>query len=279
MRIIIHIGLHKTGTSSLQYFLNKNKNELKEAGYIYETNKKNTWINHNPLAFSFWNTDTCIDGENYLFNLIDGCGNKNIIISSEMLCDSRTDVKRLLKCFKGFDVNVYAYIRHPCDMIVSAFNEVVRDPDIKWTRPINEEPYAYDPSQYDMLKHWFNEIPVILAPYDSRQWKKNSIYHDFLSMIDIESGDFNYNIERKNESISYDMAEILRIINNTNINDLERLKIINIMNKFENKNKTYPISYELSEIFIGKISKVLDIYRPYYRNGFSENFLLEKRGF
>ena len=34
-QIIIHVGPAKTGTSALQYFLLRNRNELKKVGYYY----------------------------------------------------------------------------------------------------------------------------------------------------------------------------------------------------------------------------------------------------
>jgi hypothetical protein len=95
-----------------------------------------------------------------------------------------------LSCLKGHDVRIIAYIRHPCDIVISAFNEVVRHYDVHWMRPLNERPFAYDPSQIDILQRWLTVPNLMLAPYDRTQWVGGSIFSDFLAMIGVDGRRF-----------------------------------------------------------------------------------------
>ncbi len=50
MRFVIHIGTHKTGTSSLQTFCVANRRTLLDQGIYYPTNKyasQNFWLQSN----------------------------------------------------------------------------------------------------------------------------------------------------------------------------------------------------------------------------------------
>lgn len=55
MRIFLHIGAEKTGTSSVQRFFSRNREALKAAGYLYPASAGNE--NHMALAAAAQNDD------------------------------------------------------------------------------------------------------------------------------------------------------------------------------------------------------------------------------
>jgi len=57
MKIVIHMGLHKTGTTSFQNFLSNNKAALMDVGILYpdsENNEESQWIIPNQLNMENW---------------------------------------------------------------------------------------------------------------------------------------------------------------------------------------------------------------------------------
>ena len=96
MRVILHIGVHKTGTSAIQYALYQNADKLLEQGIFYQAAPK--YRNHHPLAWYFDTRNSNIArGKESLYALLGGAsksGAHTALISSEMLCESQTDVHR-----------------------------------------------------------------------------------------------------------------------------------------------------------------------------------------
>ena len=68
MKIIIHMGLHKTGSTSFQNFLHSNRKALINFGILYpdiDNNEESHWQLPNQLIRNNW---TYL--ENYLRNII-----------------------------------------------------------------------------------------------------------------------------------------------------------------------------------------------------------------
>lgn len=51
MQIILHIGQHKTGTTTLQNALYRQKNDLLQKGYVYNVIEQ--WLKHTQLCNLF----------------------------------------------------------------------------------------------------------------------------------------------------------------------------------------------------------------------------------
>jgi len=275
MKVILHIGVHKTGTSALQSFLHRNASLLSDRGVFYKPTSTE-WPNHNPLAAAFM-PDSVDDGPSRLSLALEEAGDRTLLISSEMLCDHNVDLGRFLSCLKGHDLRVVAYIRHPCDIVVSAFNEVVRHYERHWTRPLNERPFAYDPSQIDVLRPWLTVPNLTLAPYDRAQWVGGSIFSDFLDMIGVSSDGFDYSQVRGNESLPYPLAEALRFVNIANPTADQHRVLVEHLRAIKSETAKYPLTRENVKMCIKRMRKALPSYRPHFRSGFQEAFLLELR--
>ena len=203
---ILHLGAHKTGTTALQAFLARNTDLLSEKGFYYRP-IGSRWRNHHEMVTGFHHGQSL--GREVLQGLIRDCGDRTLLISSEMLIEPFVDVDRFLRCLDGWNVRAIAYIRHPSDILVSAWNEVVRGYQSRWTAPIDAMPFPYDPGQFDLLAQWIGKTDLTLAPYDPRQWAGGSIFSDFLSMIGVDGRGFDYRREDGNESIAFPLAEAL----------------------------------------------------------------------
>lgn len=277
MRVILHIGVHKTGTSALQSFLHRNAALLSKRGVFYKPTSAD-WPNHNPLSAAFMR-GSVDHGPDRLAKTLKEAGKRRLLISSEMLCEPAVDIELFLSCLKGHDVQTIAYIRHPCDILISAFNEVVRHHETRWTRPLNEKPFAYDPSQMDILGRWLGATNVTLAPYDPTQWAGGSIFSDFLNMIGVRGDGFDYSQSGGNESLPYPLAEALRLVNTINPSAEQHAAIVEGLRTIACEPKGYPLTPKNVNMCLAQMRAALPTYRPHFRPGFQEEFLLQARPF
>lgn len=275
MKVILHIGVHKTGTSALQSFLLRNAALLSDRGVSYKPTSTD-WPNHNPLAAAFMPNSPDF-GPDRLAKTLEEAGERTLLISSEMLCEPTVDIELFLSCLKGHDVRTIAYIRHPSDIVISAFNEVVRHYDQYWTRPLNERPFAYDPSQIDILRRWLKVPNLILAPYDRAQWVGGSLFADFLAMIGVSGDGFDHSQAGGNESLPYPLVEALRLVNSANPSADQHRAVVEILRTLRGEPGEYPLTPKNVKICIERMREALPSYRPHFRSGFQEAFLLEPR--
>ncbi|MDX8481262.1 hypothetical protein RFN28_22775 [Mesorhizobium sp. VK24D] len=275
MMIILHIGVHKTGTSALQAFLARNAALLLEHGVFYKPTTAE-WPNHNPLAAAFM-PGSIDHGPTRLAMTLAEAEGKTLLISSEMLGEPGVDLDLFLSCLEGHDVRVIAYVRHPSDIVVSAFNEVVRHYDMHWTRPLNEQPFAYDPSQLDVLRRWLKVPNLTLAPYDRAQWVEGSLFKDFLTMIGVPGDGFDYSQAGGNGSLPYALIEALRQVNIARPSADQHRLLVELFRTIQSEPGEYPLTAKNVRYCIDRMRDALPSYRPHFRPGFQEDFLFEQR--
>jgi SAM-dependent methyltransferase len=278
-RVIVHIGVQKTGSTAIQALMHRNVERLSEAGFYYAPTQPLDFPNHNPLAAAFKKDSPPVVGERGMAALLAAAGHRTPIISAEMLCQPDTDIDRFMATLRGRDVEVIAYVRHPCDIVVSAFNESVRHYPTRRTQPVNERPFAYDPAQLVVLRGWVGreDAKVILAPYDRAQWPQRSIFADFLRTLGIDADGFDMTDTRENESLSYAAANQLREFNKSNPTPEEHSAFIKELRSAGGSDTGYPLTRKSVSECLRRMRKALPVLRPHFREGFDESFLLEGR--
>jgi len=162
-RLILHIGLEKTGTKALQTFLAKNRTALRLMGVRYprcETADGQKLPYHRDLGEALLANSA--GGETQA--VIDAYAEKAAaasltILSSELLSAPRADIPaRLAPLAARFDVTVIVYLRRQDEWALSAYREAVLNPATAEARPIND--WLSDPDtrarlDYDwILRHW-----------------------------------------------------------------------------------------------------------------------------
>lgn len=278
-RVVIHIGVHKTGSSAVQTLLHRNADKLSEQGFYYAPTLPDDWPNHNPLALCFRTDAPSDEGETAMAALLANAKNRTPILSAEMLCESGIDLNRFMDTLRGYRVEVVAYLRHPCDMIVSAFNELTRSFESGWTVPINEEPFGYDPSQFDAVRQWLSrdDATVTLAPYDRGQWPNGSLFVDFLHMIGASPVGMDTTDQSVNESLSFAAAERLRRLIEAGGTKEQHAALLAELRRSDVTDDDYPLTQASGEICLQRMRYVLPTLRPHFREGFNEGYLLEPR--
>jgi len=131
MKIVIHMGLHKTGSTSFQNFLSLNKLVLMDAGILYpniDNNEESHWIIPNQIILENW---TYL--ENYFKEII-LIANKNnlktIFISSEDISILLTESYRVNK-FENLitrlgiaEIELFCVLRNQWDYFNSLYAEM-----------------------------------------------------------------------------------------------------------------------------------------------------------
>ncbi|NOR87485.1 MAG: hypothetical protein GQ527_07745 [Bacteroidales bacterium] len=96
-KIFLHIGIHKTATSSIQEALGKGKDILASYGYLYPifNRKKDLIYNHSEVFYSLF----CQNPHQYYMNIVKGFNSKDLV--DELHKNYKDQLKSQLQVFKG----------------------------------------------------------------------------------------------------------------------------------------------------------------------------------
>ena len=163
LRLIIHAGTPKTGTTSLQTYLDKRQRKLRGKGILYPHNIKNIKNTSAPKHQWFEKNLVSTHLENFIENFKNIIAQvkedtHTIILSSEGIYnywwDFPDESKDLLReVNKRFDVEVWVWFREPLAFIESYYKQCIRNPKID-SNPC----YGKDLSFAEMLEiPWFSQ--------------------------------------------------------------------------------------------------------------------------
>jgi len=240
MRFYIHIGVEKTGTSSIQDFLSINREELKKLDFFVP--KSMGPRNHRKLsiaAFDASRRDDFTRSNNIHTNdeLIkfqiktiaeltaeiknNSCG--KILLTSEQIQSRLTtipEIKQLLNILTSVgatQVSIIVYLRDPAEIANSNYSTWIR------SGATDKEPPGPDHHKYKLLcdhrntlekfSSVFGESALIPRIYDSRSFKNGSLIEDFLETIECPLSDNFTFPEPSNKALNPLGIEILRRFN------------------------------------------------------------------
>lgn len=163
LKLIIHAGTPKTGTTSLQTYLDKRQRKLRGKGILYPHTIKNSQNPTAPKHQWFEKNLVTTHVENFLENFKNIIAQvkddtHTIILSSEGIYnywwDFPEESKDLLRELnKLFDVEVWVWFREPLAFIESYYKQCIRNPQLE-----NNPCYGKDLSFTEMLEiDWFSQ--------------------------------------------------------------------------------------------------------------------------
>lgn len=134
-RVFLHIGLPKTGTTTLQNFLFKFSEELKSEGILYSRNlgfrgkDRSLRTGHHSLAYDVLGIKGHGDGTYWskLFEEINNSNSDTIIISAEAfwLC-SEAEICKVAKYLENYSVKIIVYLRNPLSFLISLYKQRIK---------------------------------------------------------------------------------------------------------------------------------------------------------
>lgn len=186
-RLILHIGMEKTGTSAIQRFLARHRTALRLMGVQYPRAADATGApsdSHIDLAAAI-GADLAGQGPHPVFGsagtVIEGYATKadvasTTILSSEGLSAPDPGFAAALAPLAGrFDVSVVVYLRRQDEWALSAYRQCVMDPDIAETRPLDvwlDDPATRRRLDYNTMLGWWeaafgaDAVQVLRYPHD-----------------------------------------------------------------------------------------------------------------
>lgn len=241
LKLIIHAGTPKTGTTSLQTYLDKKQRKLRGKGILYPHNleklknlhaPKHQWFEKNLVTT---NLDSFLENFKNILSQVTN-DTHTIILSSEGIYnywwdfpDASKDV--LSELSKLFDIQLWVWFREPLTFIESYYKQCIRNPQVD-----GNPCYGKDLSFADMLKiDWFSqhldyqgfvdECQTLLGENKVSVFSyKGDVVQEVIQKLGLATPHDNPT-PRQNKSLNSASVKLLRTINRYNLKakDKERL--------------------------------------------------------
>ena len=304
--LYLHIGQSKTGSTSIQAFLKKNKKNLLLQGFyttdLFKTNgladmllpfrysnrgflrRKNyqKWLKCNPKGTSESADDiSLVSWKKFVNEVNQSPSTSSWILSSEDLYLNTTedeDIKSLRDDLYGiFDkVFVLAYVRQPIYYAISSFSQSIKGgksqlsqiPDVK--DRVSERYWNY----HERLKPWlhhFGTDSICLNRFQKSQFIELSLLDTFSRSCGFNSLNFNYP-KTSNPSLSLTGLRLLLYINkNYTVSALRRNAVIKeISFNYADGTKLFPSKDQFSRYECASLSADLWLKSTFFPD---ESFL------
>jgi len=233
LKLIIHAGTPKTGTTSLQSYLDKRQRKLRGKGILYPHNleklqnanaPKHQWFEKNLVSS---NVESFLENFNNIISQVKN-DTHTIILSSEGIYnywwDFPSESKALLcELNKHFTIDLWVWFREPIEFIESYYKQCIRNPQIK-----NNPCYGKDLSFADMLDiQWFaqhldyqgfvSECQALFGESNVSAFKyQGDVVQEVLHKLGLATPHDNPT-PRQNKSLNSASIKLLRTINHYNI--------------------------------------------------------------
>ena len=247
MKAVIHIGTHKTGTTTIQNFLGKNRDSLKKQGICVPVGRFFKWAKqaelfaavampeawHSRSILSYCGHRQCVRVFKRKFTAIDqekiweefwhrNKANRNkddrVVFSCEELgLLTRDEVVKLGKLMKPLfdDVTIVLYLRRQPEFLVSFYNTRVLG-GLQW----NVYDYLDQPEEdsnltyHEIVKRWsiFGKDKLKIRIFDKREFHGNDLLSDFADAVGFDMKGLE-RVANQNLSIDSSSVEFLRLLN------------------------------------------------------------------
>lgn len=221
-KVILHIGVHKTGSSSIQESMFRARKNLAEQGISYFTKDMDgreralprKWINSTNFNNVF------IENPKLFNERISECSEERVFISIEDFSWflKKEQFSSIKEAFKGHDVTVIGYIRRQDRQIVSYMQEGSKSrhkPSIRYygqtlkALPSNFKTEYLD--YYSRFKNWDELFPgkVIFKVFEKACRANGDVVKDISKFLNVK----NIQTVRTNESLNFIQTKLGHLIN------------------------------------------------------------------
>lgn len=232
MRIFIHIGSYKTGTTSIQSHLQRSRDKLEASGWLYPLSGSQNGHAHHQIPFALQKSgggDSVDASRSLVSEIIEEAKSKkaeNIVISSEVFFSlQNSHIQSFSKLFEGqgHDVRIVCYLRRQDQFLHSFYMQCIKHSQMR----VSDEPAEYKGfnevvsiARYDQIISWwaeaFGKDAMMIETYDSK-CQKNGVVNEFMQKIECDAAPSNNNEARINTTIRTELIEYLRVANSIGI--------------------------------------------------------------
>ncbi len=226
MRIVLHAGVHRTGTTSLQHFLAANRLPLALQGIAYPGDA----VHHQTLAWRLKRGQNTVD--DVLALVAQSAGARVTVLSAEDFATMQ-DLDWVGALATRFPVDVVFYLRRQDHWLMSWYNQ-----HIKW--PFDREKSTMTPGDFiDRLDDFFwidyaatLERWAALLGRESiqvgvlEQNQITDVREDFLERFQIVRASLDLDIANTNESLPVEVLEVVRLLNMFDLKPGQRRRLL-----------------------------------------------------
>lgn len=242
--VILHIGLHKTGSTSIQKALKGyNKDGVKTIGFEEENHSAPmyTIFSENRYEYHIWkraaqNKNQINEHRQTYLKILtnhvcDKSKEKLIISGEDMSILSAEEKHKLIKFFIKFDISVkvIAYVRSPLDWATSVYQQIAQGGELREKIATNYE-YALKP-----FLELLGKDNIHVFSFNDVQKNYHSIVNHFSNVLKIKLPDVN----RQNESLTvfqlaliYSLYSIKLQTNEDYHRYITRAKIVDVIREY-----------------------------------------------
>lgn len=230
--VYIHIGQHRTGTTSLQNFLAANRNVLYEKGFIYPEFLKPASSHFFAWHCGFGNRNLTNEEHEQVRAVLQKTkrealeNSKDILISSEILFSNirKSALKKIREQFTGFDVKIICYLRRQDEYIQSYYTQYIKygntlDVNAYVKRKMFRWYHRFLPPAFN----WYNKLKpyasvfakenIFIRPFEKQQLEGGDVVADFLYLLGIDKGGLTIPDQYDNASFPAEGIQLLRYLN------------------------------------------------------------------
>jgi hypothetical protein len=260
--VILHIGYPKTGTTSIQWCLNENRDKLRELGIQYPESGQFHDHSHNRLAFALFDNLHEHFSDTQRTALFDQLGDElaaspceTAVLSSELFVGRLEQMRasqHFMDVFRGSKVRAVCYLRRQDSFLESLYTLSVWSPKRRLSLDVDaflRSEHLSLGDYYPVVSGWAeflggdNFIPVIYEQAHSnggcvrKFFECLNIAPDSLADLDI----------RVNAAISGPLGtQIMRIVNTyTELSDEQRLDLATRVKQLDAAVETLPVPNRL----------------------------------
>lgn len=235
--VVLHVGCGKTGTSSIQSFLNHNRDRLAQVGVLYP--RTPGAARHSRLgllvrsdeelaASPHWRRQPWDDPARFRHDFrrqlraeIGDAGLPTVLFSDEGLFAATSDpaLRRLRGVLDDLarSVRVVAYLRRQDDHLVSRYQQMVKTGEVRrlaeWATDDFSRIYDYDAA---LRRHEEVLAPesLVVRRFERRRFPGGSLMQDFLEAagVPVDADDLEP-VPDRNASLDAESVEFLRLLN------------------------------------------------------------------
>lgn len=243
-KIFIHIGAHKTGTTSLQNFFHNNRDKLLAQGVLYPESCHFLYAQHR-LAFAAKGMSDPAKGDipgldielQALRNEIENSSAPVTIVSSEeFFTMNGPAIEKIAAGLAGFTVEIVAVIRRPDELFCSIFNQMQKDPrnvfKVHYSRFLHNPISLSGDLEFDAsLERWasvFGREHVLVDCYESKPDSVSLVCSLMGLTIDGEAAG---NVKSMNHSMSVKALEVMRLAKHAGFDEPTRHRLFEISSR------------------------------------------------
>ncbi len=272
LKLILHVGTPKTGTTSIQVYLDKKQRKLRSKGILYPNRfhnpnaPKHQWFERNLVTA---NAESLVDNFKGIINHVEK-HTHTILLSSEGIYnhwwDFPEESKALLLELNGlFDVEIWAWFREPLVFAESFYKQCIRNPQVD-----HISCYGRDLSFAEVLEDpWFAQhLDYIgfINECDEMFGKESVMVFDaqkdtvatVIELLGLTTANDNPT-PRKNNSMASTTSELYRVINRLQLDAKEKEKLVPLINELDEALKPYSERANISLIDDKSREKIIKI--------------------